>query len=84
MKPGNCENSHERYDMAGDPEELTIKAWKADGEAPQSLLRLCQQDPDPAGVPKTWSFGTSLRGPKSPPMEGSEQLKSLKALGYAE
>ena len=84
VRKGNCESSARRYDLARDPLELTIKAWNADGEAPQSLLRLCREDPDPAGIPAAWAFGAGLRGPKSPPMSGEDQLKSLKALGYAE
>ncbi len=84
VSAGNCESSRRRYDLASDPLELTIKAWSADGEAPQSLLRLCREDPDPAGIPAAWAHGAGLRGPKSPSMSGEDQLKSLKALGYAE
>lgn len=84
VRKGNCEESHRRYDLGKDPLELTIKTWTADGDAPQSLLRLCREDPDPAGIPVAWSFGAGLKGPKSPPMSGEEQLRSLKALGYAD
>ena len=84
VRKGDCESSHRRYDLRKDPDELTIKVWNAEGEAPQSLLRLCREDPDPAGIPAAWAFGTGLRGPKSPPMSNEDQLKSLKALGYAQ
>lgn len=84
VRKGNCEASRRRHDLRKDPLELTIKTWDADGNAPQSLLRLCHEDPDPAGIPVTWAFGSSLKGPKSPPMSGAEQMDSLKALGYVE
>jgi arylsulfatase len=84
VRKDNCESSQRRYDLAKDPLELTRKVWTADGEAPQSLVRLCHEDPDPAGIPAAWTFGTGLQGPKSPPMSGEDQMKSLKALGYAE
>lgn len=84
VRKGNCEAGHKLFDLAKDPDELTIKAWSAEGDAPQSLLKLCREDPDPAGIPVAWSFGKGLKGPKSPPMSGDEQLRSLKALGYAE
>lgn len=84
VRPGNCESSRRRYDLARDPAELTIKVWKEEDKVGQSLIRLCREDPDPAGVPAAWAFGTGLRGPKSPPMGGEDQLKALKALGYAE
>ncbi len=84
VRPGNCRGALRRYDLAADPDELTIKAWTEDSDAAKSLLRLCETDPDPAGVPKAWAFGTGLKAPKSPPMSGEDQLRSLKALGYAE
>ncbi len=84
VRKGDCESKTRRYDLAKDPLELTIKKWSGDGDAPQSLLRLCREDPDPAGIPQHWAFGKSLAGPKAPPMSGEDQLRSLKALGYAE
>lgn len=84
VRKGNCESSRRRYDLGKDPLELTIKVWNAEGEAPQSLLRLCREDPDPAGIPVAWAFGKGLKSPKSPPMSGEDQMKSLRALGYAE
>ena len=84
VRKGNCESSRRRYDLSKDPLELTMKVWSADGDAPQSLLKLCREDPDPAGIPAAWAFGASLQGPKSPPMSGDEQMESLKALGYVE
>jgi arylsulfatase A-like enzyme len=84
VRKGNCESSRRRYDLAKDPFELTMKPWTADGEAPQSLLRLCANDPDPAGIPTAWAFGKGLAGPKHPSMTDEERLRRLKALGYAE
>lgn len=84
VRKGNCQTVTRRYDLASDPFELTIKTWTAEGEAPQSLLRLCREDPDPAGIPVAWTFGSGLKGPKSPPMSNEKQLRSLRALGYAE
>lgn len=84
VRKDNCEAQRRRYDLAKDPDELTIKTWIADGNAPRALLQLCREDPDPAGIPTAWSFGSGLKGPKSPPMSGEDQLRSLKALGYAE
>lgn len=84
VRRGDCEAKTRRYDLTQDPFELTIRRWNAEGEAPQSLLRLCREDPDPAGIPQHWAFGKGLAGPKSPPMSGEDQLRSLKALGYAE
>ena len=83
-RKGNCGVSQRRYDLERDPAELVIKPWTGEGEAPQSLLRLCREDPDPAGIPAAWAFGATLKGPKSPPMSGEDQLRSLKALGYAD
>jgi arylsulfatase A-like enzyme len=83
-RKGNCEAALRRYDLAKDPGELRIEAFGAEGEAPQSLLRLCREDPDPAGIPVAWAFGAGLKGPKLPDMSEEERLKSLKALGYAD
>lgn len=84
VRKGDCEAQKRRYDLTTDRDELTIKAWTGDGAAPQSLMKLCREDPDPSGIPASWIFGAGLKGPKSPPMSGEEQLRSLKALGYAE
>jgi arylsulfatase A-like enzyme len=84
VRKGNCESSRRIYDLAADPGELTIKDWSPAGDAPQSLLRLCREDPDPAGIPAAWAFGRGLKGPKLPDMREEERLKSLKALGYAD
>jgi arylsulfatase A-like enzyme len=84
VRKGNCESARRLYDLAADPGELSIKEWNPAGEAPQSLLRLCREDPDPAGIPAAWAFGRGLKGPKVPGMSEEERLKSLKALGYAD
>ena len=84
VRKGDCEAVRRRYDLARDPDELTIKTWTGDGPAPLALMQLCREDPDPSGIPAAWTFGKGLKGPKSPPMSGEDQLRSLKALGYAE
>jgi arylsulfatase A-like enzyme len=84
VRKGNCESARRLYDLAADPGELAVREWNATGDAPESLLRLCREDPDPAGVPVAWAFGKGLKGPKLPSMSEEDRLKSLKALGYAD
>jgi len=78
--------SRYRYDVVRDPAESERLAWDSelhDAEA-APLIRLIEEDPDPAGVPREYTRGHRLEHPKVRPGVDKEQLQKLRALGYVE
>ena len=78
--------SRYRYDVVRDPAESERLAWDSelhDAEA-APLIRLIEEDPDPAGVPREYARGHRLEHPKVRPGVDKQQLQKLRALGYVE
>ncbi|MFT4541746.1 MAG: arylsulfatase A-like enzyme [Planctomycetota bacterium] len=73
-----------QFDLASDPGELVPRPWPTSSPATASLLALIRDDPDPAGVPAGFRSGIRLDAPKVAPNPTEDQLKILRALGYAE
>ena len=84
VKRGDCAVVQQHFDLRADPHDASPLPWDDRDAVAAQLLDRCRNDPDPAGIPTAWSFGKGLKGPKSPPMSGEDQLRSLKALGYAQ
>jgi len=82
--PSRATMQQRRYDLVGDPGELSAQAWDPDAPAPRQLVELSRTDPDPAGRPAEYAKGLLLTAPKVAPRVSAEARERLKSLGYVE
>jgi len=78
---GNVRASR-RYDLAKDPLELEALPVESNDRLVRQLRELAASDPDPGGLPREFSGGSALPGPKVAPRISAEAAERLRALGY--